>query len=67
MTRRVIFHIIKEMTTMTLEQYITMERYIEELRRELANAATAGERRLIEAELEAARTELAELTEEELP
>jgi hypothetical protein len=67
MTRRVIFHIIKEMTTMTLEQYITMERDIEELRRELANAATAGERRLIEAELEAARAELAELTEEELP
>jgi regulator of replication initiation timing len=67
MTRCVIFHIIKEMTTMTLEQYITIEREIEELRRELNNAATIGERRTIEAELEELRSELAENAQEELP
>jgi uncharacterized protein (DUF3084 family) len=67
MTRGVIFHIIKEMTTMTLEQHITIERDIEELRRELNNAATIGERRIIEAELEALRSELQENAEEELP
>ena len=67
MTRRVIFHIIKEMTTMTLEQHITIEREIEELRRELSNAATIGERRTIEAEVAALRNELAENSEEELP
>ena len=67
MTRRVIFHIIKEMTTMTLEQHITIERDIEELRRELNNAATIGDRRIIEAELAALRNELAEKSEDELP
>lgn len=67
MTRRVIFHIIKEMTTMTLEQHITIERDIEELRRELNNAATIGDRRIIEAELAALRNELAENSKDELP
>jgi regulator of replication initiation timing len=67
MTRRVIFHIIKEMTTMTLEQHITIERDIEELRRELNDAVTIGERRTIEAELAALRSELQENAEEELP
>lgn len=52
---------------MTLEQHITIERDIEELRRELNNAATIGERRTIEAELAARRSELAENSEEELP
>lgn len=52
---------------MILKQHITIERDIEELRAELANAATTRERRRIEAELEAVRTELAERTEEELP
>lgn len=67
MTRRVIFHIIEEMTTMTLEQHITIERDIEELRRELNNAATVGDRRTIEAELAALRNELAENSKDELP
>jgi hypothetical protein len=55
------------MTTMTLEQHITIERDIEEVRRELNNAATIGERRIIEAELEALLSELQENAEEELP
>ncbi len=52
---------------MTLEQYITIEHQIEELRAELNNAATPVERRLVEAELQAARAELTKLAEEELP
>lgn len=52
---------------MTLERHITIERELEELRLELNNAPTTGERRRIEAELEAMRAEFAKLTEEELP
>jgi uncharacterized protein (DUF3084 family) len=65
MTRGVIFHVNME-TTMTLEQHITIERDIEELRRELTNAATVGERRTIQAELEALRCEL-DASGEEVP
>ncbi|WP_454859148.1 hypothetical protein [Rhizobium binxianense] len=54
MADTVIFHINKEMTTMTLENHI------EELRRE-ANHCDPAERAQIEAELEQARAELAAL------
>jgi len=66
MTARAIF-LKRQETTMTLEQYITIEHQIEELRAELNNAATPVERRLVEAELQAARAELTKLAEEELP
>lgn len=54
MAAKVIFHIIKEMKTMTNALQI----HIEELRAELRNADPA-ERAQIEAELEQARAELA--------
>jgi ElaB/YqjD/DUF883 family membrane-anchored ribosome-binding protein len=56
MADTVIFHINKEMTTMTN----TLENHIEELRRE-ANHCDPAERAQIEAELEQARAELAAL------
>ncbi|ABS70195.1 conserved hypothetical protein (plasmid) [Xanthobacter versatilis] len=47
---------------------MTLEHHIEELRAELRNAVDAGERHQIEAELEAARAQLARrIAEEELP
>ncbi len=57
MARTVIFHIIKEMTTMIYD----LEIHIEELRAELRNADPA-ERAQIEADLEQARSELAAMT-----
>jgi hypothetical protein len=54
MADTVIFHINKEMTTMTN----TLENHIEELRRE-ANHCDPAERAQIEAELAQARAELA--------
>lgn len=47
---------------------MSIDQYIEELRAELRNAIDAGERHQIEAELEAARAQLARrIAEEELP
>ncbi|AUW46180.1 hypothetical protein CUJ84_pRLN1000725 (plasmid) [Rhizobium leguminosarum] len=66
MTAGVIFHVNKEMT-MTNENAFNIECTIEELRLEAREAPTAEERRLIEAELEAARAELAKQTGEGLP
>ncbi|MCV9945008.1 MULTISPECIES: hypothetical protein [unclassified Rhizobium] len=52
---------------MTNENAFNIECTIEELRLESREAPTAEERRRIEAELETARAELANLAGEELP
>ncbi|OOO23175.1 hypothetical protein [Agrobacterium pusense] len=59
MTARVVFHKLKETTTMLLEQHI------EELRAELRNAVYRDERREIEVELELACAELAVIMAEQ--
>ncbi|MGZ2452702.1 MULTISPECIES: hypothetical protein [Rhizobium] len=59
MTAGVVFHNVKETTTMLLEQHI------EELRLELREAIDPVERREIEIELELARAELAVITAEQ--
>ncbi|NNU69550.1 MULTISPECIES: hypothetical protein [Rhizobium] len=52
---------------MTNENAFNIERTIQELRLEAREAPTVEERRRIEAELEAARAELAKQAGEELP
>lgn len=59
LTARVVFHKLKETTTMLLEQHI------EELRAELRNAVYRDERREIEVELELACAELAVIMAEQ--